>query len=279
MSEQKENKRVGDDLVISDFKRRDGGSTMLTGTLADLEFFADILPPRSPEHNRNGNSSIARLSIWTQGHQEDVFEWAFGYCLKPARDQRAQAIVDFLRGGRLEQIAFPDLKSCGAKSIGRDLQILELGRVAYLCDPRRSGVCIAGTVSRNEFIADIFPKHPAITNWDIGESRISKLLVHNERTCVFNWSRGKNQGVFVEQGREVPMKELSSRETRQTRAVVEFLASGVLTDFAFQYQHKVVPNKSVEELQRAANMIRFQMKERSLRNERESGQRWEVERD
>jgi hypothetical protein len=59
----------------------------------------------------------------------------------------------------------------------------------------------------------VFPEHAANPEWEIGDSRISKLRIQRlaDRRAVFNWDRGAD----VNAGDEL------------TRAIVDFLAGGL----------------------------------------------------
>ncbi len=71
--------------------------------------------------------------------------------------------------------------------MGDDLEVTRTSR-----RPAGSGACVSGTASGHRFDALVFPEHAVNPDWEIGDSRISKLWVQrlsDERT-VFNWDRG-----------------------------------------------------------------------------------------
>lgn len=86
-------------------------------------------------------------------------------------------------------------------------------------DPRPAGgTWVIGLVAGHRFQALVFPAHAENPDYELGDSRISKLWV--QRVCdgrvVFNWDRGP----------DVPA------EDHTARAVVDFLAAG-LADHVF----------------------------------------------
>lgn len=97
--------------------------------------------------------------------------------------------------------------------VGDDLEILRVTR-------RHSGAgtWVTGTLAGHRFEALVFPEHAENPDYEIGDSRISKLWVRRQtdRWVVFNWDRGAD----VE-----PADELAAR-------IVDFLAGG-LADFIY----------------------------------------------
>ena len=86
--------------------------------------------------------------------------------------------------------------------------------------PRASGggTWVCGTLHGHRFDALVFAEHAENAEWELGDSRISKLWVQRltDKTTVFNWDRGQ----------DVPV----ANELAQ--AIVDFLAAG-LADHAF----------------------------------------------
>lgn len=75
----------------------------------------------------------------------------------------------------------------GDLDVGDDLVITKHTR-------RRSagGTWVAGTLNGHRFEALVFPAHAENPEWEIGDSRISKLWVQRlaDRKTVYNWDRG-----------------------------------------------------------------------------------------
>ena len=92
--------------------------------------------------------------------------------------------------------------------LGDDLRILRTTRRAS-----GGGTWVAGTIDEFRFDALVFPEHADNPDWEIGESRISKLWIArlDTKKTVFNWDRGL----------DVPAA------TDKTQAVVDFLAAGL----------------------------------------------------
>jgi hypothetical protein len=99
-------------------------------------------------------------------------------------------------------------KTTNNHEIGDDLRITKI-------KPRAScgGSWISGTVAGYRFSALVFPEHADDPAWEIGESRISKLLIVRlkDEEIVFNWDRGMD----------------TPARSAKTRAVVDFLAAGL----------------------------------------------------
>ena len=92
--------------------------------------------------------------------------------------------------------------------LGDDLRILRTTRRAS-----GGGTWVAGTIDEFRFDALVFPEHAENPDWELGESRISKLWIArlDTKKVVFNWDRGL----------DVPAA------TDKTQAVVDFLAAGL----------------------------------------------------
>ena len=71
--------------------------------------------------------------------------------------------------------------------IGADFQITQI-------EPRQcgAGVWATGTVAGHSFQALVFPGHAENPDYEIGDSRISKLWLARQRDkqVVYNWDRG-----------------------------------------------------------------------------------------
>ena len=91
--------------------------------------------------------------------------------------------------------------------VGHDLEIKKVTRRAS------GGTWVCGTLSGHRFDALVFPEHADNPEWEIGDSRISKLFVQRlaDRQTVFNWDRGADV----------------SAADHLTRAIVDFLAGGL----------------------------------------------------
>ena len=78
---------------------------------------------------------------------------------------------------------------CHDLELGDDLRITKTTRRAS-----GGGTWICGTIAGHRFDALVFPEHAENAEWEIGDSRISKLWVArpwlNGHTTVFNWDRG-----------------------------------------------------------------------------------------
>ena len=76
-----------------------------------------------------------------------------------------------------------------APEIGDDLQVAKVTRRAAA-----SGTWVRGTIAGYRFDALVFAEHAADPDWELGESRISKLWVKRlaNRKIVFNWDRGQD---------------------------------------------------------------------------------------
>jgi hypothetical protein len=92
--------------------------------------------------------------------------------------------------------------------VGFDLEITNMTR-------RASGACtcVSGTLSGHRFEALVFPEHAENPDYELGDSRISKLWIQRlaDKREVFNWDRGADLN--------------ANDET--TQAIVDFLAGGL----------------------------------------------------
>src|SRR5262245_58897765 len=92
--------------------------------------------------------------------------------------------------------------------LGFDLEITKIER-------RRSaaGTWVSGTLHGHRFDALVFPEHAENPEYEIDDSRISKLWLQriSDRTVVFNWDRGP----------DVPATDTIAR------AIVDFLCEGL----------------------------------------------------
>ena len=91
---------------------------------------------------------------------------------------------------------------------GHDLRITKTARRAS-----GGGTWDCGTLNGHRFGALVFPEHAENAEWEIGDSRISKLFVQRlaDKQTVFNWDRGM----------DVPAAD------RVAAAIVEFLSTGL----------------------------------------------------
>jgi len=71
--------------------------------------------------------------------------------------------------------------------VGHDLAIKTVTRRAA-----GGGTWVCGTLSGHRFDALVFPEHADNPEWEIGDSRISKLWIQRlaDKQTVFNWDRG-----------------------------------------------------------------------------------------
>jgi len=92
--------------------------------------------------------------------------------------------------------------------VGHDLEITKTTRRAS-----GAGTWVRGTLSGHRFEALVFAEHADNPEWEIGDSRISKLWIQRlaDKREVFNWDRGAD----VQAADDV------------TRAIVDFLAGGL----------------------------------------------------
>jgi hypothetical protein len=97
--------------------------------------------------------------------------------------------------------------------LGFDLEITKTTRRAS-----GSGTWVCGSLCGHRFDALVFPEHADNPEWEIGDSRISKLWVQRivDKRQVFNWDRGA----------DVPAADAT------TQAIVDSLAGG-LADYVY----------------------------------------------
>jgi hypothetical protein len=91
---------------------------------------------------------------------------------------------------------------------GHDLTITKTTRQAA-----GSGTWVQGRLNGHRFDALVFPEHAENSDWELGQSQISKLWLQrlSDRKVVFNWDRGAD----IE----------ATDATAQ--AIVDFLAAGL----------------------------------------------------
>jgi hypothetical protein len=72
--------------------------------------------------------------------------------------------------------------------IGDDLRITRIARQPA----GGSGTWVGGTLAGHRFEALVFPEHAENREWELGDSRISKMWVCRlaDRRTVFSWDRG-----------------------------------------------------------------------------------------
>lgn len=92
--------------------------------------------------------------------------------------------------------------------IGDDLAIAKVSRRAA-----GRGTWVRGTIAGHRFDALVFSQHAENAEWELGDSRISKLWLKRlaDHQTVFNWDRGPDIAAAD------PM----------TQAIVDFLAAGL----------------------------------------------------
>jgi hypothetical protein len=92
--------------------------------------------------------------------------------------------------------------------MGDDLEITKVTRRTS-----GSGTWVSGTIAGYRFDALVFPEHAENPEWELGDSRISKLWIARlkNKETVFNWDRG------------LDMPPASPK----TQAVVDFLRAGL----------------------------------------------------
>lgn len=98
--------------------------------------------------------------------------------------------------------------------IPHDFQITRVTRQAA-----GAGTWVCGRMDGHRFDALVFPEHACDPEWELADSRISKLWVQRlaDRRTVFNWDRGADVR--------------AADETVQ--AIVDFLAAG-LADHVYE---------------------------------------------
>lgn len=95
-----------------------------------------------------------------------------------------------------------------ASEIGDDLRILKTTR-----RESAGGTWVSGTIAGYRFEALVFPEHAENPEWELGDSRISKLWlsrIANKETS-FNWDRGLD----------------FPAASKNAQAAVDFLAAGL----------------------------------------------------
>ena len=92
--------------------------------------------------------------------------------------------------------------------IGSDLEITKVTQ-----RPSCGGAWLDGTLNGHRFQALVFPEHAEIPEYEINDSRISKLWIQRiaDRAIVFNWDRGA----------DIPAA------SGEVQAIVEFLCEGL----------------------------------------------------
>jgi hypothetical protein len=92
--------------------------------------------------------------------------------------------------------------------LGDDLRITKTSRRAS-----GGGTWVSGTIAGYRFDALVFPAHAENPEWELGESRISKLWIARlkNKETVFNWDRGMDMPAASD----------------KTQAVVDFLCAGL----------------------------------------------------
>jgi hypothetical protein len=92
--------------------------------------------------------------------------------------------------------------------LGDDLTITKITRRAS-----GGGTWVCGTIAGYRFDALVFPEHAECPDWELGQSRVSKLWIAklSNKETVFNWDRGMDQPAA----------------SAKTQAVVNFLAAGL----------------------------------------------------
>jgi hypothetical protein len=92
--------------------------------------------------------------------------------------------------------------------LGHDLVITKTTRRAA-----GAGTWVCGTLAGHRFDALVFPEHADQPDWEIGDSRISKLWVQRlaDQRTVYNWDRGL----------DVPAADATAQ------AIVDFLSAGL----------------------------------------------------
>jgi len=75
------------------------------------------------------------------------------------------------------------------------------------------GVWVSGTIHGHRFEALVFPEHAEVPEYEIGDSRISKLWLQRQgdKVVVYNWDRGQ----------DVPAADATAA------AIVDFLCAGL----------------------------------------------------
>jgi hypothetical protein len=92
--------------------------------------------------------------------------------------------------------------------LGDDLRITKTTRRLSA-----GGTWVSGTIAGYRFEALVFPEHAEVADYELGNSRISKLWIARlaNKETTFNWDRGM----------DIPAA------SKKTQAVVDFLAAGL----------------------------------------------------
>ena len=92
--------------------------------------------------------------------------------------------------------------------VGHDLEITRTTRRAA-----GAGTWVCGTLSGHRFDALVFPEHADNAEWELGNSRISKLWVQRlaDKATAYNWDRGADVA---------PVDDVTTQ-------IVDFLAAGL----------------------------------------------------
>ena len=93
--------------------------------------------------------------------------------------------------------------------LGDDLKISKTSRRAS-----GGGTWVSGTIAGHRFDALVFPEHAESEEYEIGDSRISKLWIQRlaDTQTVFNWDRGLDQPAASD----------------LAQAIVDFLSAGLV---------------------------------------------------
>ena len=96
---------------------------------------------------------------------------------------------------------------------GEDLEVTKIERRAKF-----GGAWVRGTLNGHRFDALVFPEHAENAEYEIGDSKISKLWVQRiaDKTQVYNWDRGLDV----------------SAQTPDAQKIVDFLCAG-LADYTY----------------------------------------------
>jgi hypothetical protein len=119
-----------------------------------------------------------------------------------------RAIHTAVRRGDYQETTMTNANGTPDLDIGDDLVITKTTRRAA-----GSGTWVCGRLHGHRFDALVFPEHADNPDWEIGESRISKLWVQRlaDKKTVFNWDRGA----------DVPAEDAT------VQAIVDFLCAGL----------------------------------------------------
>jgi hypothetical protein len=113
----------------------------------------------------------------------------------------------------MKDIHMTDAQETADLDVGFDLEITKMQR-------RESapGTWVCGRLSGHRFDALVFPEHAENPEWELDDSRISKLWVQRlaDKQTVFNWDRGP----------DVPAAD------KTVQAIVDFLSVGIV-DLAY----------------------------------------------